>query len=171
MEQISTMKKIIFLTLVFGLLNVKQSHAQIMQQEQSMWCWASCIQSALGQANLYQSQAQVVSKLVGWPENRPARIDELISVLNSYNFRSWSVEYPASPQELFNTLYTGWKLIAFVNPSNNPQVGHFIMLQGISPNGLVIVSDPANGMTYEQHIEQLYYAWNWSSSIVVGAPL
>ena len=164
------MKKIILLTIIFGLFNINKSKAQIKQQEASMWCWASCIQSALGQANLHQSQAQVVSRLTGWPQNRPARINEVISVLNSYNFRAWSVQYPANPQELFNTLSSGWKLIAFVNPSNNPQVGHFIMLQGISTNGLIIVSDPAFGMTYEQNVQQLYYAWNWSSSIVVGTP-
>ena len=164
------MKKITLLLIVFCLFNLNQSEAQIRQQEASMWCWASCIQSVLELANFYQSQAQVVSRLTGWPQNRPARINEVISVLNSYNFRAWSVQYPANPQELFNTLSSGWKLIAFVNPSNNPQVGHFIMLQRISANGAILVSDPANGMTYEQNVNQLYYAWNWSSSIVVGTP-
>lgn len=164
------MKKSILLLIVVGLSYINQFQSQIVQQEESMWCWASCIQSALGQANLNQSQTQIVSRLTGWPQNRPARIEEVIAVLNSYNFKAWSVQYPANPQVLFNTLSGGWKLIAFVNPSNNPQVGHFIMLQGISANGLIIVSDPANGMTYEQQVQQLYYAWNWRSSIVVGTP-
>ena len=164
------MKKIILFVFMLGLFSTSQLRAQIYVQEESMWCWASCIQSTLGQANINQSQAQIVARLTGWPQNRPARIEEVISILNSYNFRAWAVEYPANPQQLFNTLSTGWKLIAFVNPTNNPQVGHFIMLQGISNNGLVIVSDPATGMTYEQNLSQLYNAWNWSRSIVVGTP-
>lgn len=164
------MKKILVLSIASCLLITNTSQAQIRLQEASMWCWASCIQSVLEQANFQQSQAQIVTRLTGWPQNRPAQIHEVIYVLNSYNFRAWSVQYPANPQELFNTLTSGWKLIAFVNPTQNPQVGHFILLQGISTNGLILVSDPASGSTYEQNVQQLYYAWNWSSSIVVGTP-
>ena len=164
------MKKGYLIFFAFTLLCTRDVSAQIRQQEQSMWCWASCIQSALVQANVQVSQAQIVARLTGWPQNRPARIEEVIAVLQSYNFRAWSVNYPASPEDLYGTLASGWKLIAFVNPSNNPQVGHFIMLQGISPNNYVVISDPANGMTYEQDVRDLYYAWNWSSSIVVGTP-
>lgn len=160
----------ILLAFVIGLFSISQLNAQIYPQEASMWCWASCIQSALGQANINQSQSQIVARLTEWPQNRPASIEEVILVLNSYNFRAWPVGYPANPQQLYNTLTTGWKLIAFVNPTNNPQVGHFIMLQGISNNGLIVISDPANGMTYEQSVTQLYNAWNWSRSIVVGTP-
>lgn len=139
-------------------------------QEKPMWCWASCIQSALGQANVVQTQSQIVSRLTGWPQNRPANINEITYLLKSYNFRSWTVPYPANNLQLYNTLLSGWKLIAFVNPTNNPQIGHFIILQRISDNGLVVVSDPATGTTYEQNIEQLYYAWKWSGSVVVGTP-
>ena len=163
------MKRLLLLFTLFFSLLIK-APAQIMQQEATMWCWASCIQSALSQANVFQSQTQIVARLTGWPQNRPATIDQVIALLGSYSFRAWAVEYPANPQELYNTLSTGWKLIAFVNPSNNPQVGHYIMLQGISGNGLIVVSDPATGMTYEQSLPQLYYAWNWSRSVVVGAP-
>lgn len=164
------MKKIILLLVILGWFSTSELKAQIYMQEANMWCWAACIQSALFQANVNQSQSQIVVRLTGMILNRPARIDEVISILRSYNFRAWSVKYPANPQQLFNTLTTGWKLIAFVNPTQNPQIGHFIMLQGISRNGLVIVSDPASGITYEQSVSQLYYAWNWSSSIVVGTP-
>jgi ABC-type bacteriocin/lantibiotic exporter with double-glycine peptidase domain len=163
------MKKII-IVLIASCCFAFQAKAQIRTQEQSMWCWASCIQSALGQAYVNVTQADVVSRLNGWPQNRPARNAELIYVLNSYNFQAWEVPYPANYQQLYNTLTSGWKLVAFVNPTNNPQVGHYIMLQGISPTGNIVISDPANGATYEQHPEQLYYAWNWSSSIVVGVP-
>ena len=162
-------KTILLLTFAFTFLTTNVD-AQIRQQEQNMWCWASCIQSSLFQANIGQSQAVIVSRLTGWPQNRPASINEVISVLRSYNLTAWAVGQPANPQQLFNTLQSGWKLIAFVNPTNNPNVGHFIMLQGISPNGFVIVSDPANGNTFEQDISTLYNGWKWSQSIVVGAP-
>ena len=162
-------KRILILLLVLGSC-VASVQAQIGQQERDMWCWASCIQSALYQGNVNQSQTAIVSRLIGWPENRPASINEVVSILHSYNFRAWAAAYPASPQQLLNTLGTGWKVIAFVNPTDNPQVGHFIMLQGFSPNNYVIVSDPATGETYEQDIRTLYYNWKWSRSIVVGAP-
>ncbi len=153
------------------LFSLHTTKAQINCQEQSMWCWSACIQSALGQANVLQTQAQIVSRLTGYPQNRPANAEEVIAVLRSYNFRAWNVAYPATPQQLYATLADGWKLIAFVNPTRNPQIGHFIMLQGISPaTGRIIVSDPATCATYEQNVQQLYYAWNWSSTVVVGRP-
>jgi ABC-type bacteriocin/lantibiotic exporter with double-glycine peptidase domain len=161
------MKKIILLSLIILSFKV---NAQISVQEQPMWCWASCIQSALWQANVVQSQSQIVSRLAGYPQNRPANANEITYLLQTYNFKSWTVPYPANYQQLYITLQTGWKLIAFVNPTNNPQVGHFIILQRISNNGLIVVSDPASGMTYEQNAEQLYFAWKWGSSVVVGTP-
>ncbi|WP_262487588.1 papain-like cysteine protease family protein [Paenimyroides ummariense] len=158
--------------LVLLLYSTSQLKAQINCQEKSMWCWAACVQSALGQAGVQQTQSQIVSRLTGWPEDRPARSEEVIALLTSYNFRAWNVAYPANPEQLYNTLASGWKLIAFVNPSNNPNIGHFIMLQGISPyTGNIMVSDPSSCLTYEQDIQHLYYAWKWSSSIVVGTPL
>jgi ABC-type bacteriocin/lantibiotic exporter with double-glycine peptidase domain len=116
------------------------------------------------------TQAQIVSRLSGWPQNRPANLNEITYLLKTYNFNAWSVTYPANYEQLYNTLLTGWKLIAFVNPSDNPQIGHFIILQSISNNGFVVVSDPSTGMTYEQRIEQLYYTWKWGGSVVVGTP-
>jgi ABC-type bacteriocin/lantibiotic exporter with double-glycine peptidase domain len=156
---------ILFLVVSSNILN-----AQINRQQQSMWCWASCIQSSLYQGNVNVSQVNIVSRLTGWPQNRPASINEVISVLRSYNFKARSVSYPANPQQLYNTLSSGWKVIAFVNPTNNSNVGHFIMLQGIAQNGSIIVSDPTYGNTYQQNIKDLYYGWKWSRSIVVGTP-
>ncbi len=163
------MKKL-FLIFIFFVTTITNLNAQITFQEKSMWCWASCIQSALFQGNVYQTQSQIVTRFAGWPQNIPANNIQIISILNSYNFKAWSVQYPANPQQLYNTLFSGWKLIAFVNPTNNPQIGHFIILQGISANGLIIVSDPSSGLTYEQNLNSLYYAWNWSSSVIVGTP-
>lgn len=165
------MKKTLFLLTLALALFAGKATSQINRQEQSMWCWATCIQSALYQGNVQQSQSAIVSRLTGWPQNRPATIDEVISVLQSYRFRAWSVGYPANPQQLYSTLSDGWKLIAFVNPTNNPSVGHFIMLQGLASNGMIRVSDPADGRTYEQDPQTLYNGWKWSRSIVVGMPV
>jgi len=156
--------------IVFFLLLTLQAKSQINKQELPMWCWASCIQSALWQANVAQTQSQIVARLAGWPQNRPANSGEVAAVLQSYLFKAWVVPYPANYQDLYNTLSSGWKLIVFVNPTNNPEVGHFIILQRISPNGLIVISDPSTGLTYEQNAEQLYYAWKWGSSVVVGTP-
>ncbi|MGK0386500.1 MAG: ABC-type bacteriocin/lantibiotic exporter with double-glycine peptidase domain [Patiriisocius sp.] len=164
------MKKIILLFTIFFTLLTLHAEAQINTQEKNMWCWASCIQSSLYQANVNKSQTAIVSRLAGWPQNRPASINEVIAVLHSYHFKAWSVSHPANPQQLYHSLSSGWKLIAFVNPTNNPNVGHFIMLQGISSDGYVIVSDPANGNTYTQSVQDLYFGWKWSRSIVVGTP-
>ena len=161
------MKKIFLITVLVTSLCAK---SQIMTQEQPLWCWAACIQSVLWQANVQQSQSQIVSRLTGWPQNSPANSAQITYLLQTYNFKAWSVPYPANYQQLYNTLLTGWKIIAFVNPTNNPQVGHFIILQRIANNGLIVVSDPGSGMTYEQGVEQLYYAWNWGGSVVVRTP-
>ena len=163
----------IWLSFLFMFLFVQSTTAQIYCQEQSMWCWAACIQSSLFQADVYDTQSNIVSRLEGWPRNRPANNSEVIAVLQSYDFRAWEVRRPASFQELAATLYEGWKVIAFVNPSRNPQIGHYIMLQGLTPEGLVVISDPSpfNGcQTYVQSVQDLYRQWNWSASIVVGTP-
>ena len=164
------MKKLVLSFLISACLYSVNVNAQILRQEQSMWCLAACIQSALGQANVNQTQAQIVARLTGYPYDRPANFQEVISVLNSYGFRAWNVNVPATPQQLYQSLSTGWKIIAFVNPTNNPQIGHFIMLQGFTPNGQIKISDPATGATYFQDLNTLYYAWNWRGSIVVGTP-
>lgn len=143
---------------------------QIQPQENSMWCWAACVQSVLSQANVHQSQREIVSRLTGIPQNRPAHVREVVQLLHSYRFRSWEVDHPASPEQLYGTLANGWKLIALVNPSNDPNVGHFIILQGQSPEGMIIVSDPADGRTYLQAPQQLYQRWQWNYSVVVGTP-
>lgn len=133
------------------------------------WCWASCIQDVLAQAGVHQSQAQISARLDGWPKDRPAYINELVALLRSYGFRSWQAGRPGSPQELYATLTSGWKLIAFARPSNGP-VGHYIVLQGIDPSGGIIVSDPANGTTFVSPLQQLYFGWRWGDSVVVGTP-
>lgn len=165
------MKKV-FAALSAGLLLLAPMTAQsIERQLYDNWCWASSVQDVMAQAGRYQSQEQVAARLDGWPRNRPAYIQELVLLLNSYGFRAWQAGRAGSPQELYNTLASGWKLIAFVRPSSGP-VGHYIVLQGIDPaSGGIVVSDPWTGETYLNSLQQLYYAWNWGDSVVVGAPL
>ena len=100
----------------------------------------------MAQANTYQEQSEIVSKITGgWPANVPANANQVANVLKYYNFKAWVVPYPASEQALLKTLASGWKIITFVNPTNNAQVGHFIISQAITPYNQIIISDPANG--------------------------
>lgn len=159
------MKKTIVILIIFSSLVAK---AQISIQEQPNWCWASCIQSVLWQANVVQNQPQIVARLNGWIQDRPANGFEITNLLLSYGLKAWQTTFPANYTDLYSTLNAGWKIIAFVNPTNNQMIGHFIILQGISQNGFVIISDPSSGQTYEQDIQQLYYNWKWTSSVIVG---
>lgn len=142
--------------------------AAIEKQMANNWCWAASIQDVVAQAGYYEPQPQVATRLTGSPpQNRPASIDEVVWLTRLYGLKAWNAGYPGSPQELYSTLMSGWKLIAFVRPTNG-LVGHYIVLQGIDPAGNIIVSDPATGYTFSDTLNQLYYAWHWSDSIVVG---
>lgn len=155
--------------LLILLLCLALTNANAIQRQRGMnWCWAACIQDLIYQAGGKISQAQIAATLDGWPRDRPAYIHELVNLLQYYKFRAWQAGRPGSPQELYGSLSSGWKLIAFVRPSNGP-VGHYIVLQGIDPRtGAIIVSDPATGVTYTNSPQQLYYAWRWADSVVVG---
>ena len=157
------MKKFGILILLISI----QTNAQINKQERSMWCWASCIQSIMYQYNVNCSQSYIVSINTGKVEDRASNAIEIDDILKKNNFNSRIINWPANQTEIQNTLFDGWKIIAFVNPTNNINIGHFIVLQGISNNGLIVVSDPADGRTYEQSLKSLYYNWHWSSSVIV----
>lgn len=164
------MKKV-FLAYISSLLIFVGSAQAIEPQLAQNWCWASSVQNVLAQAGVYKSQLEISVRLDGWPQDRPARTDELILLLQSYGFRAWEVRRPGSPQELYDTLKSGWKIIALAKPSNN-EVGHYIVLEGMSPDGsAIIVADPLDGSTRYNSLQQLYYGWRWVSSIVVGAPI
>ena len=143
------------------------SSQAIEKQIATNWCWASSVQDVLFQAGIFQSQNYIAQKLTGWPQNRPAHINEVVWLVNSYGLKAWAVSQPASADELYGTLSSGWKIIAFVRPLDGP-VGHFIVLEGISPNGNIYVGDPTTGMTFEETLLNLYNGWNWGGSVVVG---
>ncbi len=165
------MKKVLVQIIAIVISVASTTALAIEQQRTQNWCWAASIQDVMAQAGVYQTQEQIAATLDGWPRNRPAYTRELVALLKFYGFRSWQAGRPASPQELYATLDDGWKLIAFVRPSNGA-VGHFIVLQGIDPgsNG-IIVSDPWTGDTYVNSVEQLYYDWRWGDSVIVGTPM
>lgn len=163
------MKKILLIAATVFTLCIGSVNAQINVQRQSMWCWASCIESVLLQRNIITDQVSIAARLSGWPQNRPATLEEVAMILRSYNQKAWTVNFTASPQQLYQTISAGYKIIAFVKPMGNTPVGHFIVVQGINFDGSVIVSDPATGMTYSQSLQQLYYGWNWMGSIVTSA--
>ena len=139
----------------------------IERQEHDNWCWVASVQDVVAQAGHYEPQSQVAARLTGWPQNRPASIDELVFLVRSYGLRAWRAGRPGSPQELYGTLSSGWKLIAFVRPTNGP-VGHYIVLQENDNLGNILVSDPADGSTVLTTPAQLYNGWRWVDSVVVG---
>lgn len=159
-----------FATSLLLLCLLAPSASAIQRQRAMNWCWAASVQDVLSQAGIFQSQPQIAARLDGWPQNRPAHIDELVALNRSYGLRSWRAGRPGTVGELVNTLRSGWKLIAFVRPTQGP-VGHYVVLQGLTPRGGVILSDPWTGMTTEYSPAQLYQRWRWSDSVVVGRPV
>lgn len=136
----------------------------------SNWCWVSSVQNVMSQAGLCLGQPQIAARLHSWPKDRPAKAQELVILLGSYNFRARRIDRPASTGELSAILSLGWKDIAFVRPPNG-LAGHYIVLQGIClTSGDVIVSDPSTGCTYRASTDQIYRHWWWGEAVVVGAP-
>jgi ABC-type bacteriocin/lantibiotic exporter with double-glycine peptidase domain len=160
------MKKLL-VTFIAAFVVVLLSNSKAIEQQQALnWCWAASVQDVLAQAGIYQSQTDIAARLDGWPQNRPAYIQELVLLLRSYGLTAWQAGRPGSPQELYSTLRSGWKIIAFVRPSNGP-IGHYIVLEGIDQNGYIYVADPATGITNLNPIRALYYGWRWIDSVVV----
>ena len=153
------------LVVVLGLL--LSSPAQAMERQRAMnWCWAAAVQDVLTPVGVYASQEEIVHRLNGWLQDRPASTHEVRDLVLSYGIRARVINRPGNVYELVGTLQTGHKIIALANPTGG-SVGHFIVLEGVTPDG-VIVADPANGKTAVIPIASLYYQWRWSHSIVVG---
>lgn len=157
----------LILILVLATSTLQPLNAQIEQQRASNWCWAACIQSVLYQAGRYYTQEQIVATLDGWPRDRPANNFEIIALLQYFGLRAWEVGRVASPLELYQSLGSGYKLLASVKPLGG-QIGHCIVLQGFTPEGFIIVSDPATGMTFTNTLNDLYYSWGWVDVVLVG---
>ena len=76
------------------------------------------------------------------------------------------VNVPATRDELYNTLRRGYKIIALIDPNGGPE-GHFVVIEGIGPNGGIIIGDPSEGRTSLIPDVNLYMS-RWIASIVVG---
>jgi hypothetical protein len=144
------------------------AHAIELQRAQN-WCWAASVQDVLAQVQIYESQERIAQRLLGWPYDRPAHVSEVVALFNSYGLTAWPIAYPASVQQLRETLATGWRIVALARP-NGGNVGHFIVLQATDGSGNVTVSDPATGMTNSYPIGVLYARWRWEGSVIVGQP-
>lgn len=160
-------KRFVFTIMLVLCLGLADANA-IERQRGINWCWAACVQDVMRQANIYLSQVEIATRLSGWPQDRPAYTQEVAMLLRSYNIRARQAGAPGTPQQLYGTLTSGYKIIAFVRPTNS-NIGHFIVLQGIDPrSGGIIVSDPATGATFLNSIQQLYFGWRWGDSVIVG---
>jgi hypothetical protein len=137
-------------------------------QERSSWCWAACAQHVMKYRGINMTQSQIAGLFNnGIPIDRPAQMDEVAAVLNWAGLRSWPVQRPATPQELFSVLESGFKLIVLIDPRATRMVGHFVVIEGIGPRGGIVVSDPLTCTTSEVPMSQVYLS-NWIGSVVVG---
>jgi hypothetical protein len=151
-----------------GLQVATVHRAEAIERQLALnWCWAASIQDVLyGQRGVYQTQQQISAALTGWPQDRPATIGEVVYLAQRFGLQAWQAGRPGTPQELYGALANGAKLIAFVRPSAGP-VGHYIVVEGFDPTtGVLFVSDPAIGMTFQETPAGLYARWRWVDSVV-----
>ena len=162
-----------FRTLVaLGLATVLlASSAQAIERQRRMyWCWAACIEAVEGSAGISTTQEAIARKLDGWGGERPAHIQEVARLLQADGFRAMTVlRPPANPMELYGTLNSGWKMIAFGNPMGG-QVGHFVVLEKADAGGAIYLSDPMDGSTRAVSPQALFMQFRWGASVVVGTP-
>jgi hypothetical protein len=156
------MKLLLSSVLLITSININAYQVQLM----SNWCWASAIQNVLGQVGIYEQQVNIAARLDGLPRNRPAGLHEVKRLINSYGIPAVWAGRSATAEELFFSLNNGKRVIALVRPSRGP-VGHFVVLQSITRQGVVTVFDPGTGATTYQHINQLYQM-RWQDAVVVG---
>lgn len=151
--------------LMLGVLSAAPAEA-IERQRAMNWCWAAAVQDVLAPVNVHTSQEQIVHRLTGWLPDRPASTYEVQNLVRSYGIRANVVQRPGNVFELVRPLSSGYKIIALAYP-NGGAVGHFIVLERVTPYG-VVVSDPADGSTRTIPVAMLYSRWRWTQSIVVG---
>jgi hypothetical protein len=161
------MRNFLSTLLILATLLVAPAASAMERQKASNWCWAASVQDVLQKAHMYTSQEEVVVRLTGSLQNRPAYTWELAKLLNSYGMPATQAGRPGSPQELANTLAGGRILIAFVRPGSGP-VGHFVVIDGLTYDGRVRLSDPATGGTRMIPLWSLYQVYGWGDAVLVG---
>ncbi len=112
----------------------------------------------------YYSQASIVARLTGWPEDRPAYASEVVYLLHTYGLPATETYRPGNPQELYGTFAQGNVIVALVDPSGG-QEGHFVVFEGATARGDIVVADPWTGTTLAYPLG-VVYSWNWMDAVV-----
>jgi len=112
-------------------------------------------------------KVDIVSRLTGWPKDRPASLGEISQLFRSYGIGSSYVPRSGSLCELADVFHRRCAVIALLHPSAGV-VGHFVILHGLDPRtGAIQYSDPATGRVSVISPEGLYRQVRWSQSLVV----
>jgi hypothetical protein len=119
-------------------------------QEQSMWCWAACVQMALATQGVVATQANIAASVQGFPFNAPASIPQLLATLQqiSYDPINGKVVSTAAcylRDRAGNLVFNGAAmnpaaqafLLSYGIPSilllrGQGNIGHFVVVSGVS---------------------------------------
>lgn len=158
------MKKLVAAIALVASLAVSHEASAIERQNTMNWCWASAIQEVLTRHDAYVPQPNIVARLTGRPQDRPAYTAEVAMLLRSYGIGAPQMYRPATPQELYQTLASGNVIVALVRPSGGAE-GHFVVFEGVDARGNVLVADPwtATTLFYPMGV---VYGWNWADAVV-----
>jgi ABC-type bacteriocin/lantibiotic exporter with double-glycine peptidase domain len=159
-------KKVIAAVVVMiAVASTGSASAQIQRQRAMNWCWAACIQEVLSRHGSYVSQEYIAARLMGWPQDAPARASQVAQLIQSFGLQAWEAGRPASAQELYSVISQGHVVVALIDPSGGAE-GHFVVIEGMDPrNGLIMLADPASGNTAPVPIQAMYQ-WNWMDGVV-----
>lgn len=154
-------------TLVLAALLFASKPAEAIERQQAQnWCWAAVINDAISSTGGYRSQAAIVADLTGWPQDRPAYIEEVVALYTLYGFKSWRTGRPGTYQELYATLANGWWITAFIRQGSSG-VGHFINVKTFDPqSGYLWYADPWTGR--EGWIDPGALYSMWQDAVIVG---
>jgi hypothetical protein len=88
------------------------------RQRQSCWCWAACIQMVLNYHGLFVSQEQIVQRIYGKLDNKPASKSQILTALSGWapdirgRYSSiHATEYILYDGRIVNDLSYKWPLI------------------------------------------------------------
>lgn len=107
------------------------------KQRQSNWCWAACIQMVLNYHGLLVKQEQIVAKVYGQADNKPATVPAILAALDGWapDERGRFSAIHASPyvmtgSTIVRDLAYRWPLIVGLLPSGQ-KIGHIYVLTGV----------------------------------------
>ncbi|WP_082596674.1 C39 family peptidase [Pseudovibrio sp. POLY-S9] len=153
-----------------------------IRQDMSNWCWVAAAQqviywatgSAPPQCELVSFVARTHPQFVcTQPQrfNRPASFQPIAMLLQQFLGAYSSMNGPGSPQQVYQTIASRRSVIMLVYPSFS-QVGHFVVLRGVSCYGTNLVfhiNDPMNFSGFQTtNVPYAQVAQMWHSALVVG---